>query len=256
MSGILNIATTAAITAGKAVIQGFNQLDRIDVYEKSAFNFVSNIDHKSEQIIISAIEKAFPSHGFISEEFGYKQGDEYTWIIDPLDGTNNFIHGYPHFAISIAIQYHNQLEHGVIYNPISNELFFASKGRGAHLNNQRIRVNKTNKLEKAILSTGCPSHNPEVIDDFLGTFKNMMIKSVGVRRTGSAALDLAYVASGRLDGFWQAELKPWDIAAGALIVQEAGGITVDFNREDKFLTSGQIIATNFKLIDQILNNIQ
>lgn len=253
MNGIVNIASNAAISAGKAILQGFSQLERIKIYEKASFDFVSDVDHKSESIIISAIEKAYPEHSIVSEEYGEKSGNEYTWIIDPLDGTNNFIHGFPHFCVSIAVKIGGTLEHGVIYDPILNNLFVASKGKGARLNEHRIRTSNRIKIVNALLATGCPSHDPMVIKEFLASFEQMMEKSSGIRRTGSAALDLAYVASGKLDGFWQSDLKIWDVAAGALLVQEAGGVVFDHNKQGNYLESGNIVAANVKLVDQILS---
>ena len=253
MNGIINIASAAAIKAGKAIIQGFNQLERVNIYEKSAYNFVSDIDHKSEEIIISDIQKAFPTHGIISEECGVKPGSEFTWIIDPLDGTNNFIHGFPHFCVSIAVMQNGSVEYAVIYDPIKDELYSATKGRGAQLNNSRIRISNRSKLLAGILATGCPSHDEKVIANYMPILQEMMIKTAGIRRSGSAALDLAYVASGRLDGTWQAGLKAWDIAAGSLIVKEAGGVVYDYNKEEKYLESGNVIASNIKIIKDILD---
>ncbi len=253
MSGLLNIGVTAALAAGKIILQGFGQLERINIYEKSSNNFVSDIDRKSENSIIDAIEKAFPSHSIIAEESGAKKGDDCKWIIDPLDGTNNFIHGFPHFSISIAIQIRGIMEHAIIFDPLRNDLYTATRGSGAQLNSQRIRVSNKPSLETCLLGTGCPFYNPEKVDEYLSKFRAMMLKSSGIRRTGSAALDLAFVASGKLDGFWQAGLKIWDIAAGSLLIQEAGGIANDFNGKTEYLESGKIVAANSKVLPEMLS---
>ncbi len=252
MSGFINIGITAAIQAGKAILRGFANLDKISVFEKSTNDFVSDIDHKAESIIISAIEKSYPEHSIISEESGIKSGNEITWIIDPLDGTNNFIHGFPHFAISIAVKIKEHIEHAVIYDPISNDLYIATRGKGAQLNNQRLRVSTKNKLIQCLLATECPSHSEEMIEKHLEKSRKMMVKTSGLRRTGSAALNLAFVASGKLDGFWQSGIKIWDMAAGILLVKEAGGTIYDFQRSSNYLESNQIVAANLKIADKIL----
>ncbi|NQY42099.1 MAG: inositol monophosphatase [Legionellales bacterium] len=253
MSGLLNIGANAAIQAGKIILRGFSQLDKINVFEKSTNDFVSDIDHKSESIIISTIEKAYPNHSIISEEAGVNIRDEITWIIDPLDGTNNFIHGFPHFSVSIAVKIRDFIEHAIVYDPINNHLYTATRGQGAQLNNKRIRISNKNKLIQCLVATECPFHTEDMIEQHLKSSKIMMGKTAGLRRTGSAALNLAYVASGKLDGFWQSGIKIWDMAAGVLLVKEAGGTVYDFQRTSNYLESNQIIAASIKIADEIFH---
>lgn len=255
-SGIINIGVTAAIAAGKAILRGFGQLDRVNIFQKSTNEFVSDIDHKAEEIIFSTIEKSYPSHTIISEEYGTKPGNDTEWIIDPLDGTNNFIHGFPLFAISIAVRIRDSLEYAIIYNPLSNELYTANKGHGAQLNNKRIRVSKKQQLAKCLVATECPNNSQEIIVQHLEKSKIMMSQTVGIRRTGSAALNLAYVASGKLDGFWQSKINIWDMAAGILLVKEAGGIVYDFKGSDKYFDSNNIVAANPKIAKNILEIVK
>lgn len=254
---IVNIAIQAARAAGKIIMRGLDQLDQIQISEKKPNDYVSDIDQKAEQEIIKIIRKAHPNHGILGEESGESVGDEFTWIIDPLDGTRNFIHGLPHFAISIGIKHKNKIEHGVVYDPIRQELFTASRGKGARLNDHRIRVSKHSQLSECLLATGFPyRHTEATLQAYIESFRELMPLSGDIRRMGSAALDLAYVACGRFDGFWELSLKPWDIAAGMLLIKEAGGMIVDIDGSDRFFESGNIVAATPKILKLILKIIK
>ncbi len=257
MHPLVNIAIQAARQASKTVLRSIDRLDSLKVTLKARNDFVTEVDHRSELEIIQVIRKSYPDHAILGEETGHSETDsEYCWIIDPLDGTTNYIHGFPHFSISIAVKNRENLEAGVIYDPIRNELFAAARGYGATLNDRRIRVSTLKKLEEALIGTGFPHREIEQFLPFLKILENIFPKCAGIRRAGSAALDLAYVAAGRLDGFWEAHLKAWDMAAGALIVQEAGGIICDYQGQTNFLNNGCIIAGNAKIQEAILEIIQ
>lgn len=254
---IVNIAVKAARAAGDIIIRAADRLDKIQITEKRPNDYVTEIDQQAEREIINTIRKAHPSHAILAEESGEISGKDYTWIIDPLDGTRNFIHGFPHFAVSIGIMYKGKIEHGVIYDPIRQELFSASRGKGARLNEHRIRVSKTSQLEKCLLGTGFPfHHSPEHIQAQLNTLQTLIPICGDVRRAGAATLDLAYVACGRLDGFWELNLKPWDITAGALLIKEAGGLVCDMEGGEDYLKSGNIIGGNIKIVKHILKTIK
>jgi len=248
---MLNIAVRAARQAGNIIARSVPHVDSLSVDSKSRNDFVSDVDRMAEQEIIKVIRKAYPDHAILAEESGTssKGNDEYQWLIDPLDGTTNFLHGFPQFAVSIALRYRGKLDQAVVYDPTSQDLYTASRGAGAQLNGRRIRVTSRKSLEGALLGTGFPFKNQELLDTYLATFKALFGDTAGIRRPGSAALDLAYVAAGRLDGFWEFDLKPWDMAAGALLVQEAGGKVGDFAGGDDFLESGNIIAGNLKVFE-------
>jgi myo-inositol-1(or 4)-monophosphatase len=253
---IVNIAVRAARAAGNIITRALDRLDTIEVSEKRPRDFVTEIDQQAEREIIKIIQKAYPSHGILSEECGEIPGDDYTWIIDPLDGTRNFIHGFPHFATSIAISYKGKIEHGVIYDPVRQELFTATRGRGAQLNDRRIRVSKRANLEECLLGTGFPyRQSPEHLQAYTEALHVILPIAGDVRRAGSAALDLAYVASGRLDGFWEMGLKIWDVAAASLMIKEAGGLVSDFNGSEDFLKTGNIIAGNPKTLKALLQKV-
>lgn len=214
--------------------------------------------NKQKKKIISLIHKAYPQHGILGEESGETLGDndDYVWIIDPLDGTRNFIHGFPHFAVSIAISYRGKIEHGVIYDPVRQELFCASRGKGAQLNDRRIRVSKHKHLKECLLGTGFPyRHSAAHIAAYTQSLQALLPLSGDVRRPGAATLDLAYVAAGRLDGFWEMSLKPWDVAAGSLLIKEAGGLVCDFKGEEEYLKTGHIVAGNPKILKALLQQI-
>jgi myo-inositol-1(or 4)-monophosphatase len=254
---MLNIAVRAARAAGDIIVRNMDRLDRLKVVTKQNNDFVSNVDHMSEQAIISTIHQAYPEHGILAEESGSQaESSEYQWIIDPLDGTTNYLHGFPQFAVSIALKHKNRLEVGVIYDPVSQELFTAMRGDGAKLNDKKIRVSNQKGLNNALLGTGFPYSDQSYLDTYLETMKALMQKTAGIRRPGSAALDLAWLAAGRIDGFWEFNLKAWDIAAGALIVREAGGIVSDFQNKDGYLQSGDIIAASPKVFPEMLKIIQ
>lgn len=242
MHPMLNIAVRAARRAGDIISRYQSRLDTVSVTHKGFNDLVTEVDLQAEQAIVEILLKAYPGHAILAEESGQRGRGDYVWIIDPLDGTTNFIHGFPAFAVSIALMHRQRLEIGVIYDPTRQELFTAEQGRGAMLNDKRIRVSQRRKLEDALLGTGFPFRNPDNLDHYLGIFRELLANTAGIRRAGSAALDLAYVANGRLDGFWEFGLKPWDMAAGALMIQEAGGFVSDMDGSDGFMGSGNIVT--------------
>lgn len=256
MHPMLNIAVRAARNAGNIIIRNLDRLEQLSVHTKDRNDFVSDVDQQAEQEIIGTIRKAYPSHGILAEESGSQAGDEYQWIIDPLDGTTNYLHGFPQFAVSIALRYKGRLEQAVIYDPLQQELFTATRGSGAHLDNRRIRVSNRHKLEGALLGTGFPFRSQRHLDTYLDMFRALFPKTAGIRRAGSAALDLAYIASGRLDGFWEIGLKEWDMAAGTLLIQEAGGLSGDFVGGHGYMKSGNLVSANPKLFPLILKTIR
>lgn len=256
MEPLLNIAVNAARQAGDIIIRHMEQVDRLQITAKNSHEYFSEVDIKAEQAIISTIQKAYPQHGILAEESGYQEGDgESFWIIDPLDGTSNYLHGFPYFSVSIALKCKNRIEHGVVYDPLRHECFAASRGRGARLNDRRIRVSKQTQLNASLLGTGVPFRDITLAQRFLPTFEALIGKCAGVRRTGSAALDLVYVASGRLDGFWEIGLRPWDIAAGTLIIREAGGLVSDANGGEDFMKNGDVVAGTPKVFKSLLQTI-
>lgn len=253
MQPLLNIAITAARLAGDIIVRHLEQLDRIKITAKSSEEYFTEVDIKAEQAIIHTIHKAYPEHGIIAEESGiHNDNADSVWIIDPLDGTTNYMHGFPFFSVSIAHKVKNRIEHAVVYDPMRHECFSASRGRGAQLNDRRIRVSKQTQLNAALLGTGFPFRNTAMAQRYLPTFEALIGKCAGVRRTGSAALDLAYVASGRLDGFWEFGLRPWDIAAGSLIVKEAGGLISDLQGGETYMKQGDVVAGNPKIFKSLL----
>ncbi len=251
---MLNTAVKAARRAGSIITRASHDLDKLTVRRKQQNDFVSEVDHAAEDAIISTLKEAYPDHGFLGEESGYRDKEaEYLWIIDPLDGTTNFLHGNPQYCVSIGLLHKGVLTQGVVFDPNRDELFTATKGVGAYLNDRRIRVSKTDKIEDALIGTGFPFREIVNVDDYLRMLRNVMKTCSGVRRPGAAALDLAWVAAGRCDGFWEIGLSPWDMAAGALLIREAGGLVGDLEGEDKFLDSGRIVAANGKLFGAFLN---
>lgn len=257
MSGILNIAVQAAYNAGNIIQQESRNLNRIKVDRKGHNDYVSEVDKKAEQIIINTILKAFPNHNILAEEQGsINNKSDVTWIIDPIDGTTNYIHGHPQYAISIGVKHEDKITHAAIFDPNRNDIYTAELGKGAQLNNSRIRVSNMANLADSLLATGFPTYDMSLLDRYLSIFKQMLLATAGQRRAGSAALDLAYVAAGMVDGFWEFNLKPWDIAGGYLLVKEAGGLVCDFDGGQNMFESGNIIAANPKLISQILKIIQ
>jgi myo-inositol-1(or 4)-monophosphatase len=259
MHPLLNIATSAAQKAGEIISRHAEQLENVRFSEKSENDFVSEVDLKCEQVIIDTIHKAHPDHAILAEESGRKNDhaeSEYTWIIDPLDGTKNYLHGFPFYSVSIAVQHKDRIIHGVIYDPLRQECYSASKGGGARLNNQRLRVSGQIHLEKSLIGTGFPYRNKSLKTPYLKTFETVFSKASGVRRTGSAALDLAYLAAGRLDGFWEFALSPWDIAAGSLLIKEAGGLVSDFDGGEQYLKKGDVVAGTPKVFKALLQSLK
>jgi len=253
MHPMLNIAIRAARRAGSVINRAALDGGALNVRSKRANDFVTQVDGAAEQAAIDIVRKAYPDHGFIAEESGETSPDaEYLWIIDPLDGTTNFIHGFPQYAVSIAVQHRGTLAHAVVYDPAKNELFSASRGHGAFLNDRRIRVSKCQKLGNALVGTGFPFKELGRLELYMRQLQVFMSKSSGVRRAGAAALDLAYVACGRLDAFWELGLSPWDMAAGALLITEAGGLVADTSGEQSFMSSGDIVAATPKIFPAVL----
>ena len=252
MHPMLNTAVKAARKAGSIINRASLDVDLVKVASKGRSDFVTEVDRAAEQAIVDILLKAYPDHAILAEESGASGDSEYTWIIDPLDGTTNFIHGFPQYAISIALRHREHVTQAVVFDPTRNELFTASRGRGAFLNERRIRVSKRSKLSECLIGTGFPFREFQHADAYLGMFKDMMLKTAGLRRPGAAALDLAYVAAGFYDGFWEVGLNPWDVAAGSLLVQEAGGLIGNLAGEADFLHSGQVIAANPKVFAQMV----
>ena len=257
MHATLNIAVKAARRAATVINRASTQLDLLTVQSKSPNDFVTEVDRAAEQAIIEVLRDAFPGHGILAEESGESGPEsEFTWIIDPLDGTTNFIHGLPQYAVSIAQTKNGVLEHAVVYDPNTNEMFTASRGAGAFLNDRRIRVSRRTRLNEALIGTGFPFRRFDHVDAYLAMFKELTQKTAGIRRPGAASLDLAYVAAGRFDGFWEMGLSPWDMAAGVLLIQEAGGLVSDLSGEANYLATGNLVAGSPKIFGQLLPIIQ
>jgi myo-inositol-1(or 4)-monophosphatase len=260
MQPMLNIALRAARQAGEIIARATDQLDTLDIKEKSANDFVTEIDKAAEKEVIYHISKAHPDHAFLGEEGGLQgnANSDYQWIIDPLDGTTNFIHGIPHFAVSIACLYKGQLEHAVILDPIRREEFTASRGKGAQLNGRRMRVSSRKSLDGALIGTGIPfkSRSEVHIPAYTKSLATIAKQTAGIRRAGAASLDLAYVAAGRMDAFWEIGLNQWDIAAGVLLIRESGGLIADFNGGNNYMDSGNIVGGNPKCFKAVLQTIQ
>jgi myo-inositol-1(or 4)-monophosphatase len=259
MHPMLNTAVKAARKAGAIINRASLDVDLVQVSSKGRSDFVTEVDRAAEEAIIATLRTAYPQHGILAEESGASNpdgSDEYTWIIDPLDGTTNFIHGFPQYAVSIGLQHRGHLAQAVVYDPTRNELFTASKGRGAFLNDRRLRVSRRTQLRECLIGTGFPFRSLEHMDAYLRMFKRVTEETAGIRRPGAAALDLAYVAAGRLDGFWEIGLSPWDMAAGALLIVEAGGFVADLKGEANYLTAGNIICGSPKVFPQLLKLVQ
>jgi len=257
---MVNIALRAARSAGEKILRATERMDKIKVDEKGRNDFVTDVDRASEQEIIHQLRKAYPDHRILGEESGYvgNPDSDYLWIIDPLDGTTNFICGIPHYAVSIGCLYKGRHEHAVIYDPVKREEFTASRGRGAYLNERRLRVTGRIQMNGAIFATGIPFSKPSLdhMDAYLTCMRTLAEQSSGIRRLGVASLDLAYLAAGRFDAFWEMYLKPWDIAAGVLLVKEAGGIISDFNGGDDYMSSGHVVCATPKLFKPTLQVVQ
>jgi myo-inositol-1(or 4)-monophosphatase len=252
MQPLLNIAVRAARRAGDLIVRNVDRVPSLGVRSKSRNDFVTEIDQLAERDIIETIRRTHPDHGFLGEESGRSGGDEFIWIIDPLDGTTNFLHGFPTFAVSLACEYRGRLEHAVVYDPMRQELFTASRGDGAQVDGRRIRVSKQLELEGALVATGFPYRaNTRWIDEYLAMLKTVMQKTAGIRRPGAASLDLAYVAAGRVDGFWEIGLNAWDTAAGTLLITEAGG-RIGTLGGGEYRQGGNVIAGTPKVYDALV----
>lgn len=249
---MLNTAVKAARRAGAVINRASRDLDALSITTKRRNDFVTEVDRAAEEAVIEILQKAYPDHAILAEESGASGTSEYEWIIDPLDGTTNFIHGFPQYAVSIGLRHKGVMQQAVIYDPTRNELFTATRGRGAFLNDQRIRVSKRAHLKDSLIGTGFPFREAENIDEYLRVFKRVTFETAGIRRAGAAALDLAYVACGRLDAFWEKGLAPWDMAAGSLLVLEAGGLISDYDGEANYMESGEVVCGNPKVFAQLL----
>jgi myo-inositol-1(or 4)-monophosphatase len=251
MQALLNTAVKAARRAGEIAIRQLKHLDEIDVRNKGISDFVTKVDEAAEECIIETIQKYYPDHAFLAEESGQRGESEYTWIIDPLDGTTNFIHGFPVFSVSIALRIKGRLSIGVIYDPNRQEFFTAIRGRGAQVDGHKIRVSGRRNLEDSLIGTGFPYRSHDRMTSYLAMLEQVMLNTSGIRRPGSAALDLANLAAGRLDGFWEFGLNIWDIAAGSLILREAGGLISELENKDDYLNTGNIVAGSPKIHDAL-----
>ena len=256
MNPTINIAVRAARQAGSVIMRSFHRLDTLTVSEKQVNDYVSEVDRNAEQAIIDIIRRAHPGHAILAEESGMHGKDDFQWVIDPLDGTTNYLHGFPQFAISIALKQRGRLEVGVIYDPVRDEMYTASRGSGALLNDRRLRVTDQKTLKGALLGTGIPFRDQRYMDAYLGMLRDLTKETAGIRRPGSAALDFAYVAAGRLDGFWELGLSEWDFAAGALLVQEAGGVVSDIGGGSRHLETGNVITAGVRLHRLMVDTIR
>ena len=256
MHPTLNIAVKAARRGGQVISRASRDISQLTVSTKQQSDYVTEVDRTAEAEIIAVIREAYPDHSILAEESGALSGrageSEYKWIIDPLDGTTNFIHGFPQYAVSIGFAHKGVMTHAVVFDPTRNELFTASKGSGAYLNDTRIRVSKRAKLDESLIGTGFPYRMFDHIDAYLAIFRELAQKTAGMRRPGAASLDLAYVACARLDGFWELGLAPWDIAAGSLLITEAGGLISDFSGESAYMNTGNVIGGTPKIFAQLL----
>ncbi len=256
-SALLNVMTAAAQKAARGLVHDFGEIENLQVSKKGPADFVSTADLKSEKTLVQELSKARPRFGFLLEEGGKIEGADTSnrWIIDPLDGTSNFLHGLPHFSISLALERDGEPFAGVIYEPVTDQMFAAERGQGAYLNNRRIRVSARKKMEDSLFASGMPFAGKDGHDRYLKQLKPIMALSAGVRRYGSAALDLAYVAAGRFEGFWEIGLNPWDIAAGIVLVREAGGFVTDVAGGNGMMENGEIIAANDHLHGLLLKSL-
>ncbi len=245
-SANMNVMIAAAQKAARGLIRDFGEVENLQVSRKGPGDFVTNADLRAEKVIKAELRKARPRYGFLMEESGVTEGEDPTrrWIVDPLDGTTNFMHGIPQFAISIALEEHGEITNGVIYNPITDEMFTAEKGGGAFMNDRRLRVAGRNTLSDSLFATGIPFQGKGGHGRFLEQLAKVMARTSGVRRFGAAALDLAYTAAGRVDGFWEESLQPWDVAAGILLVREAGGYATTLAGQNDILETGSVLAAN------------
>lgn len=257
MHPMLRKATDAAREAGEAIRHYANKVHKLDVQNKDHNDFVSEVDRQAEQIIVRHLQRAYPDHAFLGEENGRQGVDsDYEWVIDPLDGTTNFLYGIPQYSVSIALKHKGRLMVGVVYDPLRDETFAAARGEGATLNGRRIRVSERTSMQSALLGTGIPFRVNQNLDLYLQTLKALLPDTAGVRRPGSAALDLAWVACGRFDGFWEFGLNEWDMAAGVLLVQEAGGLIGDMQGDNTHLKTGDVVAANPKVFKEMIKRLR
>ncbi len=255
---MLNIAIKAARAAGAIINRASLDIERLQVTAKSHNDFVTEVDQAAEQAIIDTIREAYPGHGILAEESGRTQGakhSDFVWIIDPLDGTTNFIHGLPVYAVSIALAFRGQVQQAVVYDPTRNDLFYASRGKGAYLNDRRIRVSKRTRMLEALIGTGFPFRKGDNFQRYLKMFEDVMVQCAGLRRPGAASLDLCYVAAGYYDGFFETGLSPWDVAAGSLMITEAGGLVGNFTGEPDFLYQREILAGTPRIYGQLVKTL-
>ncbi|MBM4128679.1 MAG: inositol monophosphatase [Nitrospira sp.] len=253
----LDTAVRAARLAGETVLDQLGKISKRDIDLKQASDFVTSVDRQSEKLIITSIKERFPDHHILAEEsIKESAGEAYRWIIDPLDGTTNFIHGYPVFSVSIALERREEIILGVTFDPLRNEIFSCEKGEGAFLNGNKIKVSEISNVKNSLITTGFPFRNKVLIDSYLRLFKNLFLRVSDMRRAGSAALDLAYLACGRCDGFFEIGLSPWDIAAGSLLIEEAGGVISDFSGGSGYLWTGNIVAGNQIVHNEILKEVK
>jgi len=256
---MLNIAVKAARAAGAIINRASLDVDKVQVETKGVNDFVTEVDKHAEAVIIDTLLQAYPGHGILAEESGSSRGardSEYVWIIDPLDGTTNFIHGLPTYAVSIGLAFRNQMQQAVVYDPARNDLFYATKGRGAYLNDKRLRVSRRSRMADALIGTGFPFRKGDDLGRYLHMMEAVMKVCAGMRRPGAAALDLCYVAAGWYDGFFETGLSPWDVAAGSLLVTEAGGLIGNFTGEADFLHQREIVAGNPKIYAQLVQLLE
>jgi len=256
MSPTLNIAVRAVRAAGRVTMRFFDRVDTVKVTQKSRNDFVTEVDRAAETAIIQELRGKFPSHAILAEESGAHGGNEFEWIIDPLDGTTNYLHGFPQWSVSVGLRVRGRMELGVVYDPLHEELFTAERGGGAQLNDRRLRVSERRSLEGALIGTGIPFREQGHLEVYLQMLRAMIEETAGIRRPGSAALDFAYVAAGRLDGFWELNLAPWDFAAGALLVAEAGGTVTDLAGGERFFDTCNVVAGGLKVHRAMLQRLK
>ncbi len=256
-NNMLDLAIKAAKAASEILMTNFGKIETKDIVEKSKNDFLTYVDESSEKKIIEMIHEVHPSHAILAEESGFnEQKCDYEWIIDPLDGTKNYISGIPIFAISIALRIKKTIEIGVVLDPVKNDIFYAQRGKGAFLNDEPIRVSKRSELSACLFATGFPFKKKQILSEYLACFKDIFQQTSGARRMGAAAIDLAYIASGKFDAFWEIGLSPWDMAAGALLIEEGGGEISDFWGNNQYLQNGHIVASNGLIQDDLQKIIQ
>jgi myo-inositol-1(or 4)-monophosphatase len=258
LSPALNVMMAAARKAGRALIRDFGELENLQISKKGPADFVTSADQRTERVLVEELSKARPGYCFLLEERGLVEGPDKThrFIIDPIDGTTNFMHGLPQFAISIALEREGVLVSALVFNPVTDEMFVAERGQGAYLNEKRLRVAARKNLNECVIASGAPFMGKEGHDQFLAELRAVLDVTAGMRRFGAASLDLAWVAAGKFDAFWERELKPWDIAAGILLVREAGGVVTDLTGRDRMMETGDVLATNEPLHRPLLDLIK